>query len=313
MKTICEDARLLKTDEFVVTIGSVHIFTYLSDAVYEKDLNSTWNVHPHNHRNYEIHYIKSGKISLKYQQFNENSKVDKTVRLSDGDFCIIKPMVYHSISTDGGNVNKISFNFDYKIKNKDAVGETFDRLFAGLDTVTVLHGADDLGGILSTIFDTQASCIPEFIGYKRKTLLQWLFLNLTERLSPVDYSTRMPQVKTDMSEDTKRRYKIELFLDHALNLNGEVRLQDLADFLALSPKQAARVLQKEYGKSFSLLLTEFRIQNAKNLLKNTDTSVGEIAEMVGYETSTGFIHTFKRIMGMTPLEYRKQSAKRGEQ
>ena len=51
MKTIYEDARLLKTDEFVVTIGSVNIFTYLSDTVYEKDLNSTWNVHPHNHRN----------------------------------------------------------------------------------------------------------------------------------------------------------------------------------------------------------------------------------------------------------------------
>lgn len=188
MKTIYEDARLLKTDEFVVTIGSINIFIYLSDAVYEKDLNSAWNVHPHNHRNYEIHYIRNGKISLKYQQFNENSKVDKTVRLSDGDFCIIKPTVYHSISTESSNVNKISFNFDYKIKNKDAVGKTFDNLFVGLDTVTVLRDADDLGGILSTIFDTQASRIPELIDYKRKTLLQWLFLNLTERLSPADFS-----------------------------------------------------------------------------------------------------------------------------
>lgn len=309
MRTIYEDARLLKTDEFVVTIGSINIFTYLSDAVYEKDLNSTWNVHPHNHRNYEIHYIKNGNISLKYQQFNDESgTVDKTVKLKDGDFCIIKPTVYHSISTNGGNVNKISFNFDYKIKNRDAVGETFDTLFHGLDSVTVLREADDLGNILSTIFGTHISCIPEFIGYKRKTLLQWLFLNLIERLSPADFSQHTAVSKTDLSEDVKRRYKIELFLDHTLNLCGEVRLQDLADYLGLSPKQSARVLQKEYGKNFSSLLTDFRIQNAKNLLKNTDTSVREIAEMVGYETSVGFIHTFKRIMGMTPLEYRKQSA-----
>ncbi len=309
---IYDDIRLLKTDEFVVEFDGINIFAYLSDAVYEKNLNSAWNVHPHNHRNFEIHYINRGSIRLKYQDVRDNSTIcENEIELNDGDLCLIKPTVYHSIFSKDDNIHKVSFNFDYQIKNKAGIAETFDALFSGMDSVTVFRGARDLGELLLEVFNTRTSDIPNFVDYKRKTLLTLTFLKTLEKLSevyPFNKSTEGIK-KLDLSENTKRRYKVELFLDHALNLNEEIRLENLADYLALSPKQTTRVLRKEYGKTFSTLLSEFRIQNAKNLLRNTNVSVEKISEMVGYETLSGFIHTFKRIVGMTPLEYRKFSQK----
>ncbi len=307
---IYDDIRLLKTDEFVVEFDGINIFTYLSDAVYEKNLNSAWNVHPHNHRNFEIHYINSGSIKLKYQDICNNlAMCENEIELNGGDFCLIKPTVYHSIFSKDENIHKISFNFDYQVKNKIGIAETFDALFRGMDSVTVFRNARELGELLFEVFNMQTSEIPNFIGYKRKTLLTLMFLKALERLSAMYPFPRKANEtkKLDLSENTKRRYKVELFLDHALNLNEEIRLENLANYLALSPKQTTRVLQKEYGKTFSTLLSEFRIQNAKDLLRNTDVSVEKISEMVGYETLSGFIHTFKRLVKMTPLEYRKFS------
>lgn len=306
-----DDARL-STDEFVIELDGISIFAYLSDAVYEKNLNSVWNVHPHNHRDFEIHYINNGSIKLKYQNDGGDSATHESkTELHSGDFCIIKPAVYHSVFSNDENIHKISFNFDYQIKNNSVFAETFNKLFIETDYVTIFRDSRDLGNLLLEIFDIKTSGIPNFVNYERKTLLTLIFLKILERLSKI-YSFQGQAgetVKQDLSESAKRRYKVELFLDSALGSNESVRLENLADYLAISPKQTTRVLKKEYGKTFSMLVSEFRIQNAKDLLKNNTASVEKVAEMVGFETSSGFIHTFRRLVGMTPREYRKFSQK----
>jgi len=49
-----------------------------------------------------------------------------------------------------------------------------------------------------------------------------------------------------------------------------------------------------------------RIAKASELLIRTDRTVEEIAEIVGYSTTTGFIDNFKAVQGTTPLKYRKK-------
>lgn len=305
---IYEDARL-NTDEFVIEMDGISISAYLSDAVYEKNLNSVWNVHPHNHRDFEIHYINKGSIKLKYQNDDKSAMYENETELHSGDFCMIKPAVYHSVFSNDVNIHKISFNFDYQLKSKAGIAESFDGLFGEADNVTIFREARELGDLLLEIFNVKTSKIPNFVNYERKTLLTLVFLKILERLSSIYLFQAKTDVcvKQDLSESAKRRYKVELFLDAALGANEEIRLENLADYLALSPKQTTRVLKKEYGKTFSMLVSEFRVQNAKELLKNDTISIEKVSEMVGYETPSGFIHTFKRLVGMTPLEYRKFS------
>ncbi len=54
-------------------------------------------------------------------------------------------------------------------------------------------------------------------------------------------------------------------------------------------------------------LVQVRIAHAKRLLAESTTLIQEIAAMVGYTTSIAFIRVFKKLVGMTPGDYRKES------
>jgi two-component system response regulator YesN len=65
------------------------------------------------------------------------------------------------------------------------------------------------------------------------------------------------------------------------------------------------LIKQEFGTTFVSLVTQARIQKAVQLLNTTDMSVNEIAELCGYDTQHYFSTTFKKMMGVSPNQYRK--------
>ena len=63
--------------------------------------------------------------------------------------------------------------------------------------------------------------------------------------------------------------------------------------------------KQETGITFSEHLKKVRIDASQRLLINTNKSVAEISELVGYVDTTFFHNTFRSIVGCSPLEYRK--------
>lgn len=72
-----------------------------------------------------------------------------------------------------------------------------------------------------------------------------------------------------------------------------------------------RLFQKHTGKLPMEYLIEQRMYYAKDLLENTDWSVLDISEKVGYYSVSSFVKRFKTLFGMTPGEYRISSSRRG--
>lgn len=66
-----------------------------------------------------------------------------------------------------------------------------------------------------------------------------------------------------------------------------------------------QLFQKEVGVVFSDYLNHYRLEKAKELLKTTHERVGEIGKKVGYSDSTYFYKQFRRVVGITPSEWRK--------
>lgn len=58
------------------------------------------------------------------------------------------------------------------------------------------------------------------------------------------------------------------------------------------------------GVNFSNYVTEKRMNQAKNMLKNTNAPLVEIAMSLGYENQSYFSSVFKKYCNMTPKEYR---------
>lgn len=92
--------------------------------------------------------------------------------------------------------------------------------------------------------------------------------------------------------------------------NPNLKLQDLAQELHLSPHQLSQFLNDNLGKNFTQFINEYRIQEACKLLE-TDTllSVEGIGDEVGFNSKSTFFSTFKKVKGLTPAKYRQHIVK----
>lgn len=87
----------------------------------------------------------------------------------------------------------------------------------------------------------------------------------------------------------------------------ELRLTEIAKFFGISPESFSRFFKKATGRSFVVFLNELRISQACWLLQQSDKTVVEICFAVGFLNLSNFNRRFKKIKGMTPLDYRKKS------
>jgi len=91
------------------------------------------------------------------------------------------------------------------------------------------------------------------------------------------------------------------------NFATECSLDALADALHLSKNYVSRVFRQETGNSISEYLTARRIKEACRLLQATDDPVERVGIAVGLPNVSYFCHVFKRVVGVSPLQYRKRS------
>lgn len=79
----------------------------------------------------------------------------------------------------------------------------------------------------------------------------------------------------------------------------------LGDVFGISSPYLAKLFKEKYQISMTEYITEIRIKNAKEQLKNTDYSILDIAKNNGFSNSTSFIRSFKKYVDMTPGMYRE--------
>ncbi len=90
----------------------------------------------------------------------------------------------------------------------------------------------------------------------------------------------------------------------------DLNLDLLADKCGISKYTLCKEFHKKYGVSPGKYLRELRISQACHLLMtNSDHTLQEIAEMVGYSNNNYFGKVFRAEKGISPDKYRKQSAK----
>ena len=92
---------------------------------------------------------------------------------------------------------------------------------------------------------------------------------------------------------------------------GDISLAELAAELELTPGYISALMKKHTGLRFSEYLTRVRMEQAKRLLTETDARIYEIAAAVGYEDAFYFSRLFKRLTGVSPMDWRNIAAQRG--
>lgn len=110
-----------------------------------------------------------------------------------------------------------------------------------------------------------------------------------------------------VSDDLMQRI-CELMESRKLYLNSELKLTDVAAMLGTNRNTISTCINTQRGCSFSQLLSVYRIDYAKELMRRQpDIKIAEVWTQSGFTNETSFFRTFKALTGLTPNEWKASS------
>lgn len=116
--------------------------------------------------------------------------------------------------------------------------------------------------------------------------------NHVEEASQPVQESRTAQVAVTMREYIRDNYM------------KEISMQDAARKLNYSDAYFCKLFKQCFDQNFTSYLTQFRVNEAKKLLKDKNINIKDVGMQVGYYDSNYFAKVFKRITGIIPSEYR---------
>lgn len=109
--------------------------------------------------------------------------------------------------------------------------------------------------------------------------------------------------------DSKKQYSeiVQLTLQYVERelADKELSLREIAASMFISPQHLSRVFKLETGETFGAYLAQMRVQKATVLLRDPSLKMYEVAERTGFSSQHYFSSSFKKLLGISPVEYRK--------
>jgi two-component system, response regulator YesN len=105
----------------------------------------------------------------------------------------------------------------------------------------------------------------------------------------------------------KRKDKklVEIVKEYIIkHYNEDITLNRIAEVVYVNSSYICDLFKTQTGENFVDYLTKIRIEKAKVLLRNVKIKTYEVGQMVGYEDATYFSKVFKKVVGVSPSEYR---------
>ena len=115
----------------------------------------------------------------------------------------------------------------------------------------------------------------------------------------------------NQSADRKYTLLIEQAKNYILENYAQesISLQTAAASVNLSPSHFSTIFSQETGETFIEFLTGVRLEKAKELLTCTSMRTADVGSEVGYRDPHYFSYLFKKILGVSPKDYRNQHLK----
>ena len=139
-----------------------------------------------------------------------------------------------------------------------------------------------------------------FMLLQPEAIVDWMHQRM---LALFDFEEQQVSEKSEKSIDKVMTYIRSHFTE-------DISLNTTADSVYLHPTYISRLIKEQTGKTFTTLITEFRIEKAVDLLAGSDMHVYEIAEQIGFHNLKYFYKVFKDVTGKSPSDYRSVPTER---
>lgn len=120
-------------------------------------------------------------------------------------------------------------------------------------------------------------------------------------------TTELPSEKEEIAERLRIHAVAENIRTYIeTHYMEDIALQDVAEAMNYSDAYFCKLFKQCFGKSFVTYLTDFRVDKAKKMLADVVINIKDVSAKAGYRDSNYFAKVFKRVVGVTPSDYRLQ-------
>lgn len=250
-------------------------------------------VYYHWHDEYEIIYVEKGCCSINIE--------GESLNVKEGSAVLVKGGLLHSLTVEENSpCSCFALVFHpymiYGTECKKYFSDDF--IFNNLYTAETESGRNILKLIKSA-----------YVLYKERPFAYELYLKST--LADIFCEIFKYKLYTNEKAPEKNSSEaVKSVIDYIhTHFSEKISVEDLSGITNYS-KSAIMHNFKEYtGKSISSYINDYRIYNAKQMLKNTEKSVLSIALECGFNEVSYFVKTFRLHTGLSPLKYKKSVAK----
>ncbi|QGQ99203.1 AraC family transcriptional regulator [Paenibacillus psychroresistens] len=257
-------------------------------------------VFKHRHEFFELIYVYAGHC---VQEIN-----GEVIQLRECDLCIIPPKVEHTIEVfdDSIILNVLIKRSTFKetflemLKHETVLSSFFMKILytEKYNNYIIFRTNRDpnLKEILSKLFIEHH----DNKKYTANILYNLLMLFFS-------YLLREYESQVELPKSLPKNDKLISILAYMQDHYKTVTLGELSSTFHFTESYLSKLIKVTSGQTFLDIIKTIKLNKAIELLTSSDLKVQNISESIGFENNTHFIRTFKKVYGISPNQFRKNS------
>ena len=276
----------MSNERYLMMESDIKNLSFQLESITKSKYDSDWHSTLHTHPFTELFYVVDGKgeFNIQGQRFP----------VKPNDFVIINPQVEHTeLSSPDEPLEYIVLGINgLSFSNLTPVSE-------GGHPFSFFNLRDEQKDILRYLNAMVQEATSQSMSYELvcHNLLEILLIKIL----------RHQHFDLEVGKQSKATKDIS-FIKHYLETyyHESIQLEDLASMTHLSRFYISHSFKKEIGMSPMEYFIDIRIKESKILLRTTNYSISQVADIVGFTTPTYFSKQFRKSTGISPTDYREQ-------
>jgi AraC-like DNA-binding protein len=308
--------------------GSIPVVFKGIERNFEKSLTFTA---PSRHDYHELTFVRSGKVEFEVE--------GRHVTLEKGGTIVIRPKMSHTVRVNEGHADVIGLYFGFSqhitgpggksheeqalyrttllagqgMRTTDIAPRTLEQFInfaSGQDLPEGEKASDPYILIRGKSRQDIAALVERILresrleAYGRELMMQLMAMELLVVLAR---GLREEWEESLRVRSGKARELVRIARDFIVdNHDRDISVADAAGYVFLSQGYFTRAFRDETGMSPMTFLMQVRVNRACKLLEQKDIKVSGVAAQVGFSSPQRFNAAFRKHLGKTPMEYRRQ-------
>ena len=257
----------------------------------------------HKHDYMELIYVYSGEIR---QRINGTQ-----VNIKAGEICILDLNAMHSIEPASENDIAINILMTESFFNNMFMSSLSENDMMSKFIIKAIYQKKK-----NSEFLLFPSCNNEFVQVIMKRLLcecfdkKMAFDTAVNAYIVLLFTEFLRDYKNNMGDSKVKDINIAIITEIKNYLYANYKVADLkttSEHFHFNADYLSKLIKNFTGASFTGLMQDIKLKEACTLLKNSDFTIEEIMNRVGYNNMSYFYKLFKRNFNLTPVEYRNNS------